>query len=526
MALAATVSRRSLIFGAGSAAVLAATGGTASARVTPVREEHHRAVVVGSGFGGSVAALRLGRAGVRTLVLERGRWWPSGPGVDTFPRFFSPDRRSSWLEPTPVLPFSPPALFQPYTGLVERIRTAGLDVYCGAGVGGGSLVYQGISLKPEAELFHRVLPAGIDHEEMERVFYPRVAAMLRFSPIPDDVLGHVRYTSSRDLLADAARAGTTPVRLPQPMDWDVLRRELAGGLPRWSTEGDHLYGINNGGRFSLDKTYLADAVATGSVTIAPLHLVREVATGTSRRYLLRCDRITTDGEVVERVLVHADAVFLNAGSVNTSKLLVRARATGTLPDLPPDVGNFWSTNGDRGYLRTELLDPSLPHQGGPSVAGYLDRGAPTGPATFFHIPAPLPVETFSALLLGMGLPGGHGRFRHDPATDRVVLDWPPTADLDAQVATDASAARLVGRAGGLALPSHALVPFTAHPLGGAVFEAVCDLHGRVHDHPGLYVTDSALIPGSTGTANPSWTIAALAERCLRHIVAHDADTLF
>ncbi|WP_447008028.1 GMC oxidoreductase [Saccharothrix isguenensis] len=78
----------------------------------------------------------------------------------------------------------------------------------------------------------------------------------------------------------------------------------------------------------------------------------------------------------------------------------------------------------------------------------------------------------------------------------------------------------------MVLPSHALVPFTAHPLGRAVFDAVCDLHGRVHDHPGLYVTDSALIPGSTSTANLSWTVAALAERCLQHIVTHDVDSLF
>ncbi|WP_447008437.1 hypothetical protein ACRAKI_16780 [Saccharothrix isguenensis] len=45
---------------------------------------------MGSGFGGSVAALRLGRAGVRALVLERGKWWPSGPGVDTFPPVLLP----------------------------------------------------------------------------------------------------------------------------------------------------------------------------------------------------------------------------------------------------------------------------------------------------------------------------------------------------------------------------------------------------------------------------------------------------
>jgi hypothetical protein len=55
---------------------------------------------------------------------------------------------------------------------------------------------------------------------------------------------------------------------------------------------------------------------------------------------------------------------------------------------------------------------------------------------------------------------------------------------------------------------------TAHPLGGATVGTVCDLHGRVKGHPGLYVVDGALIPGSSGLFNPSLTIAALAERCL------------
>ena len=60
--------------------------------------------------------------------------------------------------------------------------------------------------------------------------------------------------------------------------------------------------------------------------------------------------------------------------------------------------------------------------------------------------------------------------------------------------------------------------WTAHPLGGAVLGRVADAHGRVRGHPGLYVMDGAGVPGSTGTANPSLTIAALAERNIEHIL--------
>ncbi|MBB5957163.1 cholesterol oxidase [Saccharothrix tamanrassetensis] len=530
MNLTQRISRRGLVAGVRAAATAIgahrAAGSTVAVHSSvPTRNDQYRAVVVGSGFGGSVAALRLARAGVRTLVLERGRWWNGQPSDNTFPQFFHPDRRVSWLERTPVMPSSPPAEFQPYTGLVERVRGKGMSILCGAGVGGGSLHYAGVGLQPSAELFRSVMPAEVDYDEMAAVFYPKAAAMLRLSPVPDDILNHVRFTASRRFLADAHLADGTPVRLPQPMDWDVVRAELRGELPPWSAHGDVLYGINNGARYSVDKTYLAAALATGLVTVAPLHVVKEVTAGKARRYVLRCERIDTNGTVLENVLVHTDSVVLGAGSANTSRLLVRAKGTGTLSNLPPDVGRYWGNNGNRLYLRTGLPEPSLPHQGGPSCAGNLDWEASTGPATLFHAPAPFEAESFSMYVEGIGIPNGHGEFRYHPRTDSTELVWPSASDVSSGVAVDAAAARMSAAGGGVFLPANALDPNTFHPLGGAVIGPVCDPFGRVHDNVGLYVTDSALIPGSTACCNPSWTITALAERCLDHIVKHDIGTV-
>jgi choline dehydrogenase-like flavoprotein len=59
-----------------------------------------------------------------------------------------------------------------------------------------------------------------------------------------------------------------------------------------------------------------------------------------------------------------------------------------------------------------------------------------------------------------------------------------------------------------------------HPVAGAVLGKVCSLHGQVIDHPGLYVVDGAFVPGGTvGDVNPSFTIAALAERSVESIIA-------
>ncbi|MET0188284.1 MAG: NAD(P)-binding protein, partial [Pseudonocardia sediminis] len=140
------LSRRTLLLGAGvgAGAGLALATGTASAvtstrasRAPAVTEQRRRAVVVGTGFGGAVTALRLARAGVPTLVLERGIRWPVAPNAETFPHMFSPDRRAAGLSPATVLTGSPPAFWKPYTGVLERVRGVGMDVFCGAGVGGG-----------------------------------------------------------------------------------------------------------------------------------------------------------------------------------------------------------------------------------------------------------------------------------------------------------------------------------------------------------------------------------------------------
>jgi len=490
-------------------------------RRIPVREEHRPAVVVGSGFGGAVAALRLAEAGVPALVLERGRRWPGAAAGEPFPRLSRPDRRVRWPARMPAT--ARRSLPPRYTGLVERVVGRGVRVLCGAGVGGGSLHYGGASLRPPGRLFDRVMPAGVDFEEMDLVYYPRAATALRLSPIPDDVLSHERYASSRGFLADARRAGLRVFRIPQPVDWDVVRGELAGRLPPRTAHGEVHCGLHNGARHSLDKTYLAAAEATGLCEVAPLHVVRRLGRGKSHRYALSCDRIATDGTVLEHVRITTDTVFLAAGSVGTSELLVRAKGSRALPDLPDAVGEHWGNNGDRIHLRAFLPYPTLPRQGGPACVGAHDWEAPAGPVTVEHIPAPYPFETRSTVLGCMGLPEGRGAFRYDPATDEVRLTWPAGADRATGRAVRAVVSRLTGAGGGTAIDLTAAYPLTLHPLGGAALGPVCDQAGRVHGHPGLHVVDAALIPGSTGCCNPSWTITALAERCMDRALSRGGD---
>lgn len=522
------MSRRSVLGGAAAAAATGVLAGCVAPSAPPRRSERRRVVVIGTGFGGSVTALRLARSGVDVTLVERGRRWSSGQR-GTFPTMFAADRRVSWLSPenTAAGNLIPSLPWQPYTGLLERIPGRGMDIVCAAAVGGGSLPYHGMSVQPRGDLFDRVMPDELDYEEFDRRWYPFVRANLGATPIPDDVLASARYSSSRKFIEYVRAAGLPEARgVPMPIDWDVVRAELRGELPPSISAGDVIYGVNGPGKRSLDTNYLPAAEATGRVELLALHRVDHIARDARGRWVVASERLDTDGVVLERVDLVADALFLCAGSPNTTKLLVRAAGTGTIPDLPDDVGRWWSTNGD--LVTTQLLgSPMGARQGGPANVGSFDWDHPEGPVTVLFAPLPLPAEANTMQTIGIFIPDGHGRFSYDPARDRAHLDFPASAHGPSMAAARRRVAQ-VGRAAGAvgSIDMTAIDPCTFHPLGGAVIGKVCDSFGRVLGQPGLYVNDGALIPGSTACANPSLTIAALAERNMDHLVRTDVDSVF
>jgi len=449
------------------------------------------AIVIGSGFGGAVAALRLGQAGISTLVLERGRRWDIRADGNTFATFERPDGRAYWLrDRTAEGVLGLPQLEKPidrYVGVLEVVVGNGIFVGAGAGVGGGSLVFNAIIVKPRRELFERTVPRGIDFDEMEDVYYPRVQGMIGSAPIPDDILATEYYRSSRVSLDQARTAGfpTRPGDLA--VDWDIVRDEIAGRRVPSAIAG-------HGDRYAVTALHIGD-----------------------------------DGAVVDRPRrLTCKYLFLAAGSIGTTSLLVRARATRALPALNDDVGRHWATNGDIPVTRGGL-PPTNAGTGGP--AGHFimeDLDNPFGPTSLVELV--LPPHIAAALSLfgappdfanyaSLGIPPANGSFSYDAATDAVRLNWPATGLGNFLAAAQQTLAVLDRSNGSLTLSFNPSV--SAHPLGGAVLGKVCDLDGRVQHHRGLYVVDGALIEGATGIANPSFTIAALAERSMDHILAED-----
>lgn len=483
--------------------------------------EKHRAIVIGSGFGGAIAALRLGEAGVETLVLERGRHWETSPTERVFGNELAPASEMFWQRDFAIWLTMEPTLIDRMPGLMEVITAGGIQIGAAACVGGGSVVYAGVTVQPERRYFEALFPRGVSYEQLDRVHFPRVRKMLNASYMPHDIYDTDPFTHSRAFDAQMKRAGFVTEPIQTTFDWSRVRGELAGRLRPSSILGESSFGNSNGAKHDLTQTYLPAAVATGNVRLTELTEVTSITTGPGGHgYVVRVRQHAPDGGVVASRELSCDMLFLAAGSVNSTRLLVRARDTGELPDLNEHVGSCWGGNGDAFVYRS--------FEGAPGVS----QGAPCASSHFAHEGFGMPVraENWYALAFA-GEPylsqftvavdmDNRGTWTYDRVRDDVrMLDWGPEKNLGPETAAMALSQTIIGR--GMAGPAPVLPPTggTAHPLGGCPIGRATDLFGRVEGYRNLYAVDGSLVPGNAGGANPSLLIGALAERAMDDILA-------
>lgn len=525
----------------------------AAARGEGTVSETFDALVIGSGFGGSVMACRLAQRGMRVLVLERGRRWSPGtyPRKPGDPWFFSvrhPHVHDGWLD-VRVLP--------------------GMVVAQAAGVGGGSLAYSSVALEAHPSCFETGWPDGITHASLAP-FYQEVARMLRVQALPDaQETARVRLTrEGATRLGHADRFSKAPLAVSFSPDWHYgldtpfdhrhSRRFVNDqGQPQGTCVhlGTCDIGCDVRAKNGLDITYLALAERHGC-DVRPRHVVDRIEPIASG-YQVSWARITDAGLV--RGSAAAARVIVAAGSLGSTELLLRARDQHrTLPNLSRTLGHGWSPNANvlsmAAYPDAGRVQQSI----GPTIASVVDfmdgaeddvrfvveddgfpdllmnalraaseDGVDVGallPRADEHAPRGDAARGLM-LWLGAGVDAADGQLRLTrpwlpPFRRDLTLRWDGTRSrrvVDAIVGvhrrlTDATGGRLID-----VPPARRFGPMlTLHPLGGcrmgtSATDGVVDHGGQVFGYPGLYVMDGAIVPVAIGR-NPSHTIAALAER--------------
>jgi cholesterol oxidase len=522
-------------------------------------------VIVGSGFGGSVSALRLAEKGNRVLILEKGTRFASSD----FPKSNWNVKRWLWLPSVGC------------RGLFKMTFLPHVTALSGVGVGGGSLVYANTLPVPADEFFSA--PSWGDLADWKRELTPHYATAKRmlgatrvpFTTLPDEVLRDVGKDIGREdgwsPTEVAVFFGEPGVKVPDPY--------FGGEGPERSgctRCGGCMVGCRHEAKNTLDKNYLwlaekrgAKVEADTEVTwVRPLEgggYAITARTGRSPFPFLRKTRTFT-----------AKNVVFAGGVLGTVELLLKLKESPAgLPRISDRLGDFVRTNSEvlMGVV-TERRDVDLSE--GIAIGSILQTDAhshlepvryPAGSGFFRPLAMPhAPGDTVGTRLLNAG-----AMFLKKPwATLKAafVPDWAkytmillymrtsegtlrmklgrgirtlfrrglttgigsgPQAKAWVPEATELARRvekKLDGYTESLATETLLGIPTTAHILGGCCMgtsaaTGVIDDRHRVFGYEGLYVIDGSAISANPGV-NPSLTITALAERAMSLIPASDA----
>lgn len=487
--------------------------------------DHSEVIVIGTGFGAAVSALRLAQAGIQVTLLERGFAWPTQlRWRKTFTSDLSTDGRGFWFRNHTKSVTGGDQHTDSFGGVVDVHDFQNMRTYSGACVGGGSVVYNGVSIQPTRAAFDHLFQGRLDYDELDQIFYPKVRRMMRVSAVPDDLYNRHSLRQGRAWSEDFSQAGFETERCPSIFNWQVLREEVALRTRRSAIMGESIYGNANGAKYDLTQSYLQQAQATGLASVHSGHEVESIAHDGSR-FVLTIKEIDPTGRVLGRFNRSCDRLVMGAGSIGTTKLLLKSREQGGLSRLNDEIGQGWGANGDVSLARS-----GLPLEGvlQPSYCASLTRPVVEGRAVAlesWYTPG-LPVSLGIGATLGVLADDNRGHFNYNSNSDRLELHWSKSYNDEVAAVAKQLHARVLDATGATAGVAFGAKPeadssFTAHPLGGAVLGKATDNAGRVHGYPGLYVMDGAMIPGSTGGTNPSLTIAAIAERNIAKVISED-----
>jgi cholesterol oxidase len=544
-------------------------------------------VVVGSGYGGGVAASRLSRAGKRVAVLERGREFAIGDFPD---RFVEAQEQFQVSQDGAHVSGSRLGLYDLHLG-------KDIHVFVGCGLGGGSLINANVSLPPDPRVWKDpVWPKEIGADQLRQEGFARAAEVLRPVPYPD-----AKPLHKLKALEISGNALSKDVVRP-PINVTFERQVNYAGVeqPACTMCGDCCAGCNVGSKNTVQVTYLADAYNHGAEIFTEVrvsHVKPERG-----RWRVFFEPMGHDREkfAAAEQSITADVVVLAAGTLGSTEILLRSREKGLA--VSDKLGERFTGNGD---VLAFAYNNNVPVNGigvgdppsaetdpvGPCITGLIDLrntakledgmvieegSIPSGLAPI--LPALLSagaarfgkdtdkgiIDTLDerarqrqSLLFG-SYQGAVNRTQtylvmtHDDAGGRLALDkdrltvaWRGVADQPIFKTVAENLRRATQATGGTYIRnplSDTLMGknlITVHPLGGCVMghdrtSGVVNHKCQVFDthpeagidavHHGLYVCDGSVIPRPLGV-NPLLTITALAERAMI-LLARDLNWTF
>ncbi len=508
-------------------------------------------IVVGSGFGGSVAALRLTEKGYRVAVLEAGRRYAAEDFAATSWNL----RRFLWA---------------PKLGLrgIQRITLLkDILVLSGAGVGGGSLVYANVLIRPHDAFFTDPQWGSITDWKNELLpHYQRAERMLGVeaanaaTPADDVLLRVAEHLGVKDTFRPTPIGvwrGDPGVEVHDPY-FDGSGPTRTGCIEC----GGCMVGCRHNAKNSVDKNYLYLAERAGAA-VFPEHEAVDVAALPHGRYGVTSQRPGTWLRKRRRTFT-ADHVVFAAGALGTTRLLLRLADAGRLPGASSRIGGVVRTNSES-LVGATASRPDVDHSQGVAISSSIHPSPDTQIEPVRYAkgsnamgllatilvdgdgPLPRPIRWLvqavrrpvvfarsfsvrrwaerSVILLvmqsrdnSMEIHHKRGLFGTRLSTRRGHGEPNPTFLPVANEAARAAAEAMDGFPGSSLNEVLFGAPATAHLLGGACIGAdagtgVVDPFHRMYAHPRLHVVDGAAVPANLG-ANPSLTITAMAERAM------------
>src|SRR5215203_2725996 len=321
-------------------------------------ETHFHAVIIGSGFGGSVMAYRLAEAGLRVCLLERGKPYPPG----SFPRSPYRMRRNFW-DPSEGL-----------HGLYNFWGFRGMDALVSSGLGGGSLIYANVLIRKDERWFVKedIHNGGYEYWPVTRddldPHYDRVEKMLGAQPYPFEREPYSRTSKTKELKGAAERLGLD-WRLPNlaitfanegedPVPGEPVQEAHSNlhGRTRYTCRlvGECDLGCNYGSKNTLDYNYLSEAKRLGAEILTRCE-VKEFEPREGGGYKVSYVRHEperegqrTDTSRLHRKTLTTDRLILSAGSLGSTFLLLKMKMEhrDAFRGISNHLGSRFCGNGD------------------------------------------------------------------------------------------------------------------------------------------------------------------------------------